>query len=74
MRPSCRNCAFYDLAAILSSNGRIVPGRVARCLFDLSTVSLPASVCKFSLPQSKSYMEPKGGEDCATFKARENGA
>lgn len=63
----CRDCALYDLQAVLSKNGRVVKGRAARCLWK-STEVWPLSVWGQSRPTAR-YMEPNDGAGCECFAA-----
>ena len=66
----CRDCAHYDLQAVLSKNGRVLSNRVARCLW-VSTEVWPSSVIgrwNTRRPTACS-MEPNDGADCLCFTA-----
>ena len=67
----CRDCALYDLQAVLSAKGRVLPSRVAQCLW-VSTEIYPKSITRFSAlnyhPKS-GWMEPNEGDGCPTFVA-----
>lgn len=59
----CRDCASYDLSAVLSSNGRVLTQKVARCRFE---VVYPASVTEWNR-RRPGYMQPNDGAGCPCF-------
>jgi hypothetical protein len=68
----CRDCALYDLQAVLSKNGRVLSGRAARCLW-VSTEVWPSSVSQGAWGQSRPrprHMEPNDGAGCPCFTPR----
>ena len=68
MERRCRNCAMYDLKAVLSKNGRVLPNRAALCLWESREV-YPLSVTRSFTARrpSPSSMEPNDGADCECF-------
>lgn len=62
----CRDCALYDLQAVLSKNGRVLSGRAARCLW-VSTEEYPASMSFWAKRPKPGYMEPNSGAGCPCF-------
>ena len=62
----CRDCSLYDLAAVLSSNGRVLSSRAARCKW-VSTEPLPLSVRSHQTRVAADYMEPNDGDGCPCF-------
>lgn len=66
----CRDCALYDLKAVLSANGRVLSNRTARCLWK-SEETWPVSASEhLNRRPMASSMEPNDGEGCLVFKPR----
>lgn len=71
MSERCRDCALYDLQAVLSKNGRVLSGRAARCLWT-SKEEWPSSVFSWDGRPRVGYMEPNSGAGCPCFTIKEN--
>lgn len=72
MKQSCRTCAHFDLEGVKSPAGRVMSGRVARCLYVIPETVLPSSVYEHSrrdMNKSKRYMQAKDGTDCPCWAA-----
>ena len=71
MAEKCRDCALYDLKAVLSSKGRVLSRNAARCLW-VSTEVWPLSVqTSFQSRPKPGYMQPNSGEGCPCFIAKD---
>ncbi len=68
MERRCRNCAMYDLKAVLSKNGRVLPNMGARCLWE-SVEVYPLSVTRGEPARRPraTWMEPNDGAACECF-------
>lgn len=65
----CRDCALYDLQAVLSKNGRVLTSHAARCLWASVEVwpsSVPQGVWGAPRPTPR-HMEPNDGAGCPCF-------
>lgn len=65
---ACKDCRFYDLAAVKDKAGRIRKGRVARCNWTVPTEwKIPTSVTTgfaYRPLGNGRRMEPLDGTDC----------
>lgn len=71
----CRSCKHFDLAAVQSKAGAVLPNKAARCLFDVEPIlaQLPESVSWRDRISNrvKLYRQPTDGATCPQWEARD---
>jgi len=75
---TCRDCAHYNLDTFRIANGklRVVRGKTARCLFDMSRLArkFPVSYRERDRAHHLMWMAPTDGNGCPQWTARKQEA
>lgn len=72
MSERCRDCALYDLPAVLSANDRVLSSKAAKCLWTSTEVwPLSADRGGWNLRPRTCSMSPNDGAGCPCFRRRE---